>query len=206
MHRLSAIIALSATVALVGGTLGYIAWTRAGDPLAACRQGVVAGDIGGAFTLVDPAGQTVTDADLFARPTLIYFGYASCPDICPLDNARNVAAVDILQEQGFDVQPAFVSVDPARDTPEVLEALAANLHPEMVALTGTADQVAQAAQAFRVVYRTEPADADGFYLVSHTSFTYLVLPGAGFVDFFRRDVSPEDMATRTACFLDAVAG
>jgi protein SCO1/2 len=206
MHRLSAIIALTAAVALVGGTLGYIAWSRAGDPLAACRQGVAAGDLGGAFTLVDQAGREVTDQALFSRPTLIYFGYASCPDICPLDNARNVAAVDILMEQGFEVQPAFVSVDPARDTAEVLSALAANLHPDMIALTGSDAQVAAAAQAFRVVYRAEPAEADGFYLVSHTSFTYLVLPGTGFVDFFRRDASPEEVATRTACFIDAAAG
>jgi protein SCO1/2 len=205
MHRLSAIIALTATVALVGGTLGYIAWTRAGDPLAACRNGVVAGDIGGAFTLVDTAGREVTDQTLFTRPTLLYFGYASCPDICPLDNARNVAAVDILQEQGYDVQPVFVSVDPARDTAEVLDALSANLHPDMVALTGSDAQVAQAAQAFRVIYRLEPPEEDGFYLVSHTSMTYLVLPGGIFADFFRRDASPEDVATRTACFIDAAA-
>lgn len=203
MHRLSAIIAMTATVALVGGTLGYIAWQRAGDPLAACRDGVVAGDLGGAFALVDQAGREVTDQNLFTMPTLIYFGYASCPDICPMDNARNAAAVDILLEQGFDVQPVFVSVDPARDTPDVLEALAANLHPDMLALTGTPDQVTQAAQAYRVVYRLEPADPDGFYLVSHSSFTYLVLPGIGFVDFFRREVAPEDMAARAACFIAA---
>lgn len=206
MHRLSAIIALTATVALVGGTLGYVAWTRAGDPLAACRNGVVAGEIGGAFTLVDTAGRTVTDQTLFTRPTLLYFGYASCPDICPLDNARNVAAVDILQEQGFDVQPVFVSVDPARDTAEVLDALAANMHPDMVALTGSDVQVAQAAQAYRVIYRIEPPQEDGFYLVSHTSLTYLVLPGGRFADFFRRDASPEDVAARTACFVETAAG
>jgi protein SCO1 len=206
MHRISAIIALTSTVALVGGTLGYIAWSRAGDPLSACRDGVAAGDLGGAFTLVDTTGREVTDQTLFARPTLLYFGYASCPDVCPLDNARNVAAVDILQEQGFDVQPAFITLDPARDDAEVLAALSANLHPDMVALTGTEAQVAQAAQAFRVIYRLEPPAEDGFYLVSHTAMTYLVLPGGAFADVFRRDASPDEMAARTACFIDAASG
>lgn len=206
MHRISAIIAVAATMVFLGGLLGFIYWSRAGDPLAACRQGMAAGDLGGPFTLQDTAGREVTDRSLFTRPTLLYFGFASCPDICPMDNARNVAAVDILQEQGFDVQPAFVSVDPARDTPEVLAALAANLHPDMVALTGTEAQVAQAAQAFRVVYRLEPPEDDGFYLVSHTSMTYLMLPGGAFADFFRRDAAPEDVAARTACFLEAAAG
>jgi protein SCO1/2 len=202
MHRMTALAALAATVALVGGTAAYVAWERSNDVFAACRGGVVAGDLGGDFILTDQSGTRRTAAEVFDRPTLIYFGYTFCPDICPMDNARNAAAVDILQEQGFDVQPAFVSVDPARDTVEVMAAHAEAVHPDMIGLTGTADEVRAAADAFRVTYREEPA-TDGFYLVSHTTFTYLVLPGTGFADFFRRDVTPEDMAARVACFLEA---
>lgn len=205
MHRMTALIATAAMVALLGGTMAYIVLQRASDPLADCRNGTAAGDLGGAFTLTDPSGARVTEATLFDRPTLVYFGYGSCPDICPLDNARNAAAVDILAERGMEVQPVFVSVDPARDTPEVLQALAENLHPEMRALTGSPDEVREAAEAFRVVYRLEPPDADGFYLVSHTSFTYLMLPDTGFADFFRRDASPDDVAEQTACFIQALA-
>jgi protein SCO1 len=202
MHRISAYAALAATVALVGGTAVYVVWQRSNDAFAACRGGVVAGDVGGAFTLTDQTGATVTSEQVFARPTLIYFGYTFCPDICPFDNARNMAAVDLLQAQGHDVQAAFVTVDPARDTVPVMAAYADAMGPGMVALTGTEAEVKVAADAFRVSFRAEPAEGD-FYLVSHTTFTYLMLPEAGFVDFFRREMSPEDMAGRVECFLRA---
>jgi protein SCO1/2 len=176
------------------------------DRFAACRAGAVAGgDIGGPFTLVDGTGATVTDRQVITTPTILYFGYTFCPDVCPLDSMRNAQAVDILEDEyGIVATPVFVSVDPERDTPEVVGAFARNFHDRMIGLTGNAAQVAEAAGAYRVYYRKQEAEADDpYYLVDHFTFSYIVLPGTGFADFIRREDSPEDVAARVACFARA---
>jgi protein SCO1/2 len=118
--------------------------------------------------------------------------------------ARNVEAVDILAERGFEVTPVFISIDPERDTPEALADYASNMHPDLVALTGSADQVKAASQAYKTFYRKQESE-DEFYLVDHSTFTYLMLPGTGFVDFFRREITSEEMADSVSCFLEAGA-
>jgi protein SCO1/2 len=201
MARVMSVLGAAFLLTLVGGTAGYIYFSRSSDPYAQCRGGQVGGGaIGGPFTLVDQTGATVTDADVFTRPSLVYFGYTFCPDVCPLDNARNAEAVDILEEKGIEAVPVFISIDPARDTPEVLADFAANLHPRMIALTGTEEQVKAASLAYKTFYKKQESD-DEFYLVDHSTFTYLVLPGTGFVDFFRREVTADEMASRVSCFL-----
>ena len=179
----------------------YMLWGRSpGDVFADCRQGVAGADIGGPFTLVDQTGATVTDEQVLAKPALVYFGYTSCPDVCPLDAARNSAAVDILEEQGFDVTPIFITVDPGRDTPAVLAEFTANFQPKMLGLTGSAEQIKSAAQAYKVYYKQQDS-GDAYYLMDHTVFTYLMLPGSGLADYYRRDVSAEAMARSVGCFL-----
>ena len=196
-----------AAVAVVAAGLGLAGWEivsdRLADPYAACRGGQVGGGaIGGPFTLVDQTGRSVTDREVITRPSLVYFGYTFCPDVCPLDNQRNAEAVDILEERGFAVTPVFISVDPARDTPDVLAQFAENLHPAMIALTGSEEQVRAASQAYRVYSRIQDPDEE-FYLVDHSTFTYLVAPESGFLEFFKRDATPDQMADRVACFLQA---
>jgi protein SCO1 len=71
----------------------------------------------------------VTEADVITKPSLVYFGYTFCPDVCPFDMARNADAVDLLAERGYDVQPVFISVDPERDTPERLAEFTDFMHP-----------------------------------------------------------------------------
>ena len=127
-------IALFAVAAVVG-TLGGI-WlaTRGGDDadqFAQCRASTIAGGagaIGGPFELVNAQGETVTDADVITEPSILYFGYTFCPDVCPLDVARNAVAVEVLEERGMSVTPVFISIDPKRDTPEVVGDFAANIH------------------------------------------------------------------------------
>ncbi len=202
MTKLLAGAAVLAVTAVLGATAWVTLSGRNDDSFAACRGGQVAGGaaaIGGPFTLVDQTGKTVTDADVITRPTLIYFGYAYCPDVCPIDNARNAEAVDILEERGVDVNLVFVSVDPKRDTPEALADYAANLHPRMIALTGSDDQITKASQAYKAYFKLQDS-GDEFYLVDHSTFTYLMLPETGFADFFRREVTPDEMADRIACF------
>ena len=193
---------MAGVVALLGGTAGYVMVNQSDDIFADCRSSTVGGgDIGGPFTLVDETGATVTDKDVLTKPSLVYFGYTFCPDICPLDSARNADAVDILAEQGFDVTPVFITIDPARDTPQVVASFTENLHPKMNGLTGSEEQVKAASAAYKTYFRKQASEDPDFYLMDHSTFTYLVLPQTGFVEFFRRDDTAEQMAERTACFL-----
>jgi len=132
----------------------------------------------------------------------VFAGFTFCPDVCPMDAARNADAVDLLAEKGYDVTPVFISIDPDRDTPEVVRDFTENLHPKMIGLTGSLDQVKAASQAYKTYFRKQDGDPE-FYLVDHSTFTYLVLPGHGFVEFFRRDDTAEAIAERTACFIEA---
>lgn len=175
-----------------------------GDQFAQCRASTVAGGagaLGGPFELINAQGDTVTDTDVITEPSLLYFGYTFCPDVCPLDVQRNAVAVDVLAERGISVTPIFISIDPKRDTPEVVGDFAANMHERMIGLTGSPEQVKAASQAYRTYYQAQEGDED-YYLVDHSTFSYLVLPDHGFVEFFRRDASPEEMADRIACFVE----
>jgi len=202
MTRIAAIVAVLVVLAGLGGTYLYTQLAPQEDAFASCTGGSVGGDIGGPFTLVNSDGETVTDADVLTQPALVYFGYTFCPDVCPFDMARNAAATDILEERGMSVTPIFISIDPQRDTPEVVGDFAFYMGENVMGLTGTPEQVKAASEAYRTYYKAHPAE-DDFYLVDHSTFTYLMLPETGFADFFRREVSPEEMADRVACFVEA---
>ena len=169
-----------------------------------CIEGSVAGgNIGGPFELMDHRGQMGTDAQVLDQPALVYFGYTFCPDVCPMDVARNVVAVEILADAGLTVKPVFITIDPARDTVDYLADFVANNHPEMVGLTGTAEQIAKAARAYKVYYRKQPSEDEDYYLMDHSSFSYFLVPDVGFVDFLRSDLLPEVVADRLACVVRA---
>lgn len=203
MTKLYATGGAIALAALLGWSSYLVIRSRSDDPFSACRTGAVAGgQIGGPFSLTDTKGNAVTDAQILAKPALVYFGYASCPDVCPLDNARNAQASDMLAKQGLVVTPVFISVDPTRDTPQVLADYVSNFSEKLVGLTGTEAQVAAAAKAYKVYYQL-PEKRDPGYTVDHTTMTYLMLPKTGFADFFQRDATPKEIADRTACFLKA---
>lgn len=203
MKRGIAIGAVAVAVVFLAVTYLVSRGAQGDDKYAQCKNTTVAGgaELGGPFELVNAQGETVTDADVITEPSLLYFGYTFCPDVCPLDVARNAAAVDILQDRGMSVKPVFISIDPRRDTPEVVGEYAANMHPDMVGLTGSREQVKAASEAYRTYYKAHESD-DDFYLVDHSTFNYLVMPQDGFVDFFRRDQTPEQMADEVACFIE----
>ncbi len=204
MNRLIPVAAVAVTVAVIAGSWLATEFGRSDDAFAQCRASQIAGGsakIGGPFELQNSKGETVTDKDVLTAPSLIYFGYTFCPDVCPLDNSRNAEAIDLLETRGQMVTPVFISIDPARDTPEVVGDFAFSLHERMIGLTGSPEQVKAASQAYKTYYKAHEAE-DEFYLVDHSTFSYLVLPEHGFVEFFRRDASPEDMADRIGCFLD----
>ncbi|MFK7868222.1 MAG: SCO family protein [Roseobacter sp.] len=202
--RLIAILSTVAIVGLLGGLWLATSQTGSDDQFASCRGSSIAGGpetIGGPFELVNGDGETVTEAEVIKEPSLLYFGYTFCPDVCPFDVARNADATDVLEQRGVTVTPVFISVDPQRDTPEIVGDFAEALHDRMIGLTGTPEQVSAASQAYRTYYKAHD-DGDEFYLVDHSTFTYLVLPEHGFVEFFRREVSADEMADRVSCFVD----
>ena len=203
-NRTLRLVAASAVLAVAVG-LGagvYFAFPPRGyDPFADCRSGAVAGGaaaIGGPFRLVDGAGRTVTEKDVVTGPTLVYFGYTSCPDFCPTDLSRNAQVADELAGRGIRLGQVFITIDPARDTPPVVRDFAAAIHPDLVGLTGTAEEVAAAAAAYRVYFRK--ADESEYYMMDHSTFTYLVDPAHGFLEFYASDTPPDRMADSVACF------
>lgn len=202
MVRIAAFVAVGIAVAGLAGMLLFGTVSSKND-LASCSSSAVAGDLGGPFTLVNGDGETVSSDEVITGPTLIYFGYTYCPDVCPLDVDRNAAAIEILEARGQSVTPVFITIDPARDTPEVVRDFAEAMHPRMIGLTGDDAQVAQASKAYRTYYKAHPP-VDGEYLVDHSTFSYLVTPEQGFLEFFRRELTPEQLADKVGCFVDNV--
>jgi len=199
MSKELAITAASIVVLGLGGTFAY-STLMAGD-LSECSATATTADIGGPFELLDKDGNLITDEELITEPVLIYFGFTFCPDFCPIDMARNSAAVDILAEQGISATPVFISIDPERDTPEIVGDYAYNFHDKAVGLTGTAEQVKAASEAYRTFYKKDSSGDPDYYLVQHTTFTYLTLPEHGFAEFYRTDATPEEVAKSVACFV-----
>ncbi|MEN8838292.1 MAG: SCO family protein [Celeribacter marinus] len=201
-----AIGSVVAAVALLGATF-VVTQLRptSNDPFAQCRASAVSGGasaIGGPFELVRDDGVTVTDVDVFTKPTLLYFGYTFCPDVCPLDNMRNADALRLLDERGYDAQAAFISIDPERDTVEVVNEFSDLFHENMIGLTGSVEQVKAASKAYKTYFKKQDGDPE-YYLVDHSTFAYLVFPEIGFVEFFKREDEADEMADRVACFIDA---
>lgn len=201
MTRVIALFAVAAV--LLGMTVGaYLVLKDASDDqFAECRRGTVVGGaaIGGPFQLVSETGAPISETEAITDLTLLYFGYTFCPDFCPNDLSRNAIAADMLEERGVNVNLAFVSVDPARDTAEAVADFTDALHPRLLGMTGTPEQVAAAATAYKVYFRKSGDDPE-YYLMDHSTFTYLVSPQAGFLEYFPSDVSPEDMADTIGCF------
>ncbi|MBE1286058.1 MAG: SCO family protein [Rhodobacteraceae bacterium] len=206
MTRVYAYAAAAAVAAMIGGVWVATQFTGSDDQFAQCRSSQIAGGsgaIGGPFELVNAKGETVTDADVITEPALIYFGYTFCPDVCPLDTTRNADTIDVLADRGYSATPIFISIDPDRDTPEVVGDFAENLHEKMIGLTGSPEQVKAASQAYKTYYKKHDDDPE-YYLVDHSTFSYLVLPDHGFVEFFRREETAEQMADKIGCFVDNI--
>ncbi|MDP2794623.1 MAG: SCO family protein [Sulfurisoma sp.] len=142
--------------------------------------------VGGDFTLQTADGP-VSLRDLRGKVVLLYFGYANCPDVCPASMAMNAQALTALTpEERAKTRLLFISVDPERDTPASLKAYASYFHPEMIAATGSLEQVAAVARAYGVGYAKRPPQTDGSYAVDHSAQTYVIAPDgrlAAMVDF-----------------------
>lgn len=160
--------------------------------------------LGGPFTMTSHQGETVTADALIDGPTLLYFGYTYCPDVCPFDVQHMADAVDLLAEEGIEVTPVFVTVDPERDTTEQLGYFVDAMHPQMVGLRGEGPALEQAATAYKVFYSrvNDPEDSE-HYLMNHTAYTYFQLPEEGVVRIFRNGFPPEETAAEVKRVLEA---
>jgi protein SCO1/2 len=136
--------------------------------------------MGGAFTLTDQNGARISDTAFAGKYRLVYFGYTFCPDVCPVD--MQVIGAGLRQFEAEDaaraakVQPIFITVDPARDTPAVLRAFVANFHPRLIGLTGSEAEIAAAARKFRIFYERGAPGAGGGYMVDHNRMIVLYGP------------------------------
>ncbi|MEL6316656.1 MAG: SCO family protein [Pseudomonadota bacterium] len=151
--------------------------------------------LGGPFELVDQNGRTVDESVLAGRPTLLYFGFTFCPDFCPMELANISRAAALLRAEGQAVQTVFVTIDPTRDTPEVLKEYVENFDAEMLGLGGTEAQVAAAAKAYGVFFQPVRGEdfADG-YTMEHTTFVYALDASGSLIKVFRANSAPEEIA------------
>lgn len=138
--------------------------------------------VGGPFSLTDQDGKRVTEKDFLGKYMLVFFGYTYCPDVCPTELQVMTAALDQLGPAADKIQPVFVSIDPQRDTPEILKAYVGNFGPRLMGLTGTADEIASVAKAYRVYYAKAGNSTSGSdYLMDHSSIIYLMGPDGRFI-------------------------
>ncbi len=190
-----ALIAIAAVLALAVAA-GFIAVRKYAPPPARGDRDVIplgpSAEIGGPFDLIDPRGRATTDRDFLGRHMLIYFGYSSCPDVCPLDLKRMASALDILGAEGKSVVPVFITIDPERDSSKRLGAYVRAFHPRMVGLTGSRAAIKAVTNAYKVFYRK--ADQGAEYLMDHTSFIYVIGPKGAVRSIIRAGAAPEIMA------------
>jgi protein SCO1 len=151
--------------------------------------------IGGPFTLSTPDGATVTDRTYRGKWLLVYFGYTSCPDSCPTMLLDIATALKELGPDAAKVQPLFITVDPQRDTPQVMQQYTQSFDPQILGLVGTPQQIAAAAQEYGVYYiRHGAGPGINDYIIDHSTYLYIMDPDGKFVRAFHGDTSGERIA------------
>jgi protein SCO1 len=177
---------VAALLAVVASGLAATLW------IASFAEKPRAALIGGAFALTDGDGKTISDQTLRGRPFLVYFGYTHCPDVCPAELAR---ISDILTKMGGRGIPAlFITVDPDRDTPKIMQDYVSSFDSHIVGLSGNPEAIAAAERAYRVFSRKGQVQADGDYSMDHSSIVYLMDKTGAFVEAFNVERPPEDAA------------
>lgn len=162
--------------------------------------------IGGPFSLLDGSGKRVTEKDFAGRPLLVYFGFTNCPDVCPAGLQVIAAALDRLGDKAKDMGTVFITVDPERDTPEVIGKYVASFHKGIVGLSGSPEEVAVATKAYRVYAKKVPDETNpSEYNVDHSSFMYLMDRDGAYLKHFPHSVDAKDLADALARAIDTPA-
>lgn len=149
--------------------------------------------IGGPFNLTDQNGKPITERDLKGRPSLVFFGFTHCPEVCPTALFDISEVLTKLGQDAGKVNAVFITVDPERDTPAVLKDYLASFNPRLTGVGGDAEQLAAVAKAYRVYYKKVPTK-DGDYTMDHTAIVYLMDKNGNFVAPFNLKRKPEDSA------------
>jgi len=193
MSRLT--VFLAALIALTIGTAGLLFVMLPGEETDFPQRSSGAALIGGPFELVKHDGSTVTNETFKGELMLIYFGFTFCPDVCPTELQIMSTALDLVGEDAAQVRPILISIDPERDTVEAMAQYVAHFHPQMTGLTGTPDQIATAAKAYRIYYqRVEDPSSNAAYTMDHSSIVYLMDKEGQFITHFGPGTKPEKMA------------
>ncbi|MBL4692001.1 MAG: SCO family protein [Magnetovibrio sp.] len=157
------------------------------------------GQQGGPFTLIDQRGKTVQNTDFLGKYMFVFFGYTSCPDVCPTAMQTVSDSLDIMGDLGKDIQPIFISVDPERDKPKILADFISNFSPRIIALTGDKKAIDEVTKAYgvrfeKVLESVSPSNTDQSYLINHFAGTFLMDRKGRFLVLFPSGISPADMA------------
>lgn len=149
-------------------------------------------EVGGPFELINGEGETVTEKAFLGGYSLVYFGYTYCPDVCPTELSNIVAAMDAMDPALAEkITPFFITIDPERDTPEVVKDYAAAFHPRMIGLTGDIDAIRDIAQSYRVYFAKAGEGED--YLMDHSGYVYLIGPDGDLATMFRPNADAPSM-------------
>ncbi|WP_181704574.1 SCO family protein [Chthonobacter rhizosphaerae] len=169
-----------ALVACLVAATGWLVWAgRTGEgPAAVTTTGEAA--VGGPFTLVDQDGKPVTEALVAGKPYAVFFGFTHCPDVCPTTLADMALALKEMGPEADDLKVLFITVDPERDTPDILKSYVASFSDRIVALTGTEAQIADVVEKYRVYRRKVPNEDGTDYAMDHTAAVYLMGPDGRF--------------------------
>jgi protein SCO1 len=155
--------------------------------------------IGGPFALQDGDGRTITSESLRGRPFLVYFGYTHCPDVCPTELAR---VAEVLSKMGDKAIPAlFITVDPERDTPKVMQDYASSFGSSIVGLSGSPQAIGAVEKAYRVFSRKAEVQSDGSYAMDHSSIVYVMNKSGGFAETLNVERPPEEVARELERYL-----
>jgi protein SCO1/2 len=172
-----------------------IPMTASKNKSAESNKPVASGKFGGPFTLVDQDGTPFTDKDLEGQYALLYFGFTYCPAICPTELAKMANALDQLGTDADSIKPIFITVDPERDTADVMKGYVTHFHPRLMGLTGTVEQIEQAKKAYKVYAAKVEDPSLSDYTMDHSSYIYFLAPDGALLSLFKTQDTAEDMVT-----------
>jgi len=185
-------------ILLIGASLLALAlgigWMQTARQQQAATEASAPVPIGGAFTLTDENGQTVTDQTYRGKWLLVFFGFTHCPDVCPTALNDISLTLDQLGRRADKVYALFITVDPERDTVQLINEYTGSFHSNIIGLTGTPQQIATAAKAYRVYYKKVPTDSG--YTMDHSAITYVIDPDGKYAAHFSHQSGPDRMAAK----------
>ena len=178
---------------IIALTIGIAALATAAYVTLVPKGGGSAISIGGPFSLVGPDGKTVTEREFLGAPHLVFFGFTHCPDVCPTKLFEMSEVFRAMGDKGKEVKAAFVTVDPERDTPEVMKSYVSSFDPRIVGLTGDRAAIDKVVRDYRAYARKVPLK-DGDYTMEHTALVYLMGKDGRFIGAFNLERRPEEAA------------